>query len=116
MPQATLIVPIAASIMTRRRSIDPDVSLNLVIRNLRFFGYLLVRHFLFELLHVPMQVFDTCKVYRICLNPKKCKFMVCQGKILGHIVSSNGISTNKDKIKLIINLLNRYIITLITYI
>ena len=30
------------------------------------------------------QVFEKCRVYRICLNPDKCKFMVRQGKILGH--------------------------------
>lgn len=32
-------------------------------------------------------VFEKCRVYRIFLNPDKCKFMVRQGKILGHIVS-----------------------------
>ena len=31
-------------------------------------------------------VFEKCRVYRICLNPDKCKLMVRQGKILGHIV------------------------------
>ena len=50
------------------------------------------------------KVFDTCRVYRICLNPEKCKFMVRQGKILGHIVSANGISTDEDKIKIIVEL------------
>ena len=34
-------------------------------------------------------VFEKCQIYRICLNPEKCVFMVCQGKILGHIVSKN---------------------------
>ena len=33
---------------------------------------------------------------------KKCKFMVRQGKVLGHIVSKNGISTNLDKISVIV--------------
>ena len=32
-------------------------------------------------------VFAKCKIYRICLNPDKCVFMVRQGRILGHIVS-----------------------------
>ena len=50
------------------------------------------------------KVFDTCRVYRICLNPEKCKFMVRQGKILGHIVSANGISTDEDKVKVIVEL------------
>ena len=45
-----------------------------------------------------------CRVYSICLNPKKCKFKVRQGKILGHIVSKNGISTNMDKVCVIVDL------------
>ena len=49
-------------------------------------------------------VFEKCRVYRICLNPDKCKFMVRQGKILGHIVSANGISTDEEKIKVIVEL------------
>ena len=49
-------------------------------------------------------VFQKCRFYRICLNPEKCKFMVRQGKILGHIVSGNGISTDEDKIKVIVEL------------
>ena len=51
-----------------------------------------------------IKVFDQCRVYRICLNPDKCKFMVRQGRILGHIVSANGIATNQDKIKVIVEL------------
>ena len=50
------------------------------------------------------KVFEKCRVYRICLNPDKCKFMVRQGKILGHIVSANGISTDEEKIKVIVEL------------
>ena len=49
-------------------------------------------------------VFEKCRVYRICLNPDKCVFMVWQRKILGHIVSKNGISTDFDKIKIIVEL------------
>ena len=49
-------------------------------------------------------VFEKCRVYCICSNPDKCKFMVRQGKILGHIVSANGISTDEEKIKVIVDL------------
>ena len=38
------------------------------------------------------------------MNPDKCVFMVWQGKILGHIVSKNGISMDFDKIKIIVEL------------
>lgn len=41
-------------------------------------------------------VFEKFQVYRI---PIKCKFMVHQGKILGHIVSQNGMSMDVEKIK-----------------
>ena len=51
-----------------------------------------------------LKVFDQCRLYRICLNPDKCKFMVRQGRILGHIVSANGIATDHDKIKVIVEL------------
>ena len=46
-------------------------------------------------------IFNKCRLYRLCLNPEKCVFMVRQGKILGHIVSKNGISTDENKIQVI---------------
>ena len=49
-------------------------------------------------------IFEKCQIYRICLNPDKCKFMVRQGKILGHIISKNGISTDEEKIAVIVTL------------
>ena len=48
--------------------------------------------------------FQKCHLYRICLNLDKCKFMVWQGKILGHIVSRNRISIDENKIKVIVEL------------
>ena len=53
--------------------------------------------------HLKM-IFKKCCVYQICLNPDKCIFMVRQGKILGHIVSKNGISIHFEKIKIIVEL------------
>ena len=50
------------------------------------------------------KIFKQCQIYQICLNPEKCKFMVCQGKILGNIVSKNGISMDLDKIRVIVDL------------
>ena len=49
-------------------------------------------------------IFEKCRTYQICLNPDKCVFMVRQGKILGHIVSKNGISNDQDKIQVILQL------------
>ena len=50
------------------------------------------------------KIFEKCQVYTICLNLDKCKFMVRQGKILCHIVSKNGISTDMDKVKVVVEL------------
>ena len=50
------------------------------------------------------KIFEKCQVYSICLNLEKCKFMVRQGKVLGHIVSKKGISTDMDKVKVIVEL------------
>ena len=47
---------------------------------------------------------EKCRLYIICLNQEKCVFMVRQGKILGHIVSANGIATDQYKIKVILEL------------
>jgi hypothetical protein len=37
------------------------------------------------------QVFHKCRKFGISLNPKKCHFIVEEGKILGHIISKEGI-------------------------
>ena len=39
--------------------------------------------------------------YNLRLNPKKCIFDVTSGKLLGHLVSQNGIEIDPDKIKAI---------------
>lgn len=38
------------------------------------------------------------------LNPEKCVFVVKEGKRLGYMISSEGISANPDKTKAIINM------------
>ena len=48
------------------------------------------------------KIFEKCRLYRLSLNPEKCVFMVRQGKIMGHIVSKNGISTDEAKISAIV--------------
>ena len=51
-----------------------------------------------------IKVFEKCQTFCIYLNPKKCVFMVRQGRILGHIVSKKDISTDLDKINTIVDL------------
>jgi hypothetical protein len=37
-------------------------------------------------IHHLSKFFDKCRLYGVSLNPKRCLFIVTQGKILGHIV------------------------------
>lgn len=44
-------------------------------------------------------IFEHCKRYGISLNPKKSLFALDQGKLLGFIVSKDGIYIDPDRIK-----------------
>jgi hypothetical protein len=50
------------------------------------------------------KVLSRCEEKNLMLNWEKCHFMVTNGIVLGHIVSSKGIEVDKSKIKLIANL------------
>eukprot|EP00253_Pinus_taeda_P022023 PITA_22023 len=50
-------------------------------------------------LHDLNQMFQRCKRYGISLNPKKSFFALDQGKLLGFIVSRDGIYIDPDRIK-----------------
>ncbi|XP_058189447.1 uncharacterized protein LOC131307046 [Rhododendron vialii] len=50
------------------------------------------------------KVLQRCEEKQLVLNWEKCHFMVTQGIVLGHIVSSKGIEVDKAKIDLIANL------------
>ncbi|XP_058211593.1 uncharacterized protein LOC131323767 [Rhododendron vialii] len=50
------------------------------------------------------KVLQQCEEKQLVLNWEKCHFMVTQGIVLGHIVSSKGIEVDKAKIDLIANL------------
>jgi hypothetical protein len=45
--------------------------------------------------------FDRLRSTRMKLNPNKCVFGVCAGKLLGFLVSHRGIEANPEKIKVI---------------
>lgn len=47
-------------------------------------------------LHDLKQIFECCKRYGISLNPKKSFFSLDQGKLLGFIVSKDGIYIHLD--------------------
>jgi hypothetical protein len=50
------------------------------------------------------KVLNRCEEKNLVLNWEKCHFMVTDGIVLGHIVSSKGIEVDKSKIDLIANL------------
>ncbi|RDX94420.1 Retrovirus-related Pol polyprotein from transposon 17.6, partial [Mucuna pruriens] len=52
------------------------------------------------------QVLTRCMETNLMLNFKKCHFMVTEGIVLGHLISSRGIEVNKDKVDIIISLPN----------
>ncbi|XP_059078069.1 uncharacterized protein LOC131876643 [Cryptomeria japonica] len=47
---------------------------------------------------------ERCRRAWLALNPKKCRFMLPQGRLLGHIVCKEGLKTNPDKIKVIVEM------------
>eukprot|EP00253_Pinus_taeda_P034066 PITA_34066 len=49
-------------------------------------------------------VFERCRFYKIWLNPNKCVFIVTFGRLLGFIVSTEGIQVDPFKIEVIIQL------------
>jgi hypothetical protein len=47
------------------------------------------------------QTFEKCRRYGISLNPKKSHFSMKEGKLLGHIVSPEGIKIDLERVKAI---------------
>jgi len=45
--------------------------------------------------------FEKCRRYDISLNPKKSHFAMEEGKLLGHIVSPEGIKIDPERVKAI---------------
>ena len=52
-------------------------------------------------LHDLKQIFERCRRFGIYINPKKSIFAISEGKLLGFIVSKNGICIDHDRIKTI---------------
>eukprot|EP00253_Pinus_taeda_P013363 PITA_13363 len=50
------------------------------------------------------QVFTTCRKYGISLNPKKSLFGLEEGKLLGHIISKDGIRIDPERIQAILQM------------
>ena len=47
------------------------------------------------------KVLQRCQEKDLILNWEKCHFMVCEGIVLGHLVSERGIEVDKAKIEVI---------------
>ena len=50
------------------------------------------------------QVFLRCREFGVSLNPFKCVFATSQGKLLGHIVSEDGLTIDPERTKAILAL------------
>jgi hypothetical protein len=54
-----------------------------------------------DLLDDLEETFDNLRKLKMMLNPKKCVFSVSSGKLLGYMVSSQGIDVNLKKVEAI---------------
>ena len=52
----------------------------------------------------PSRILDRCIQSNLDLNYEKCHFMVTEGTVLGHVVSSRGNKTDRAKINVIASL------------
>ena len=50
------------------------------------------------------QTFLKCRKFGLSLNPKKSHFAVQEGKLLGHLVSADGIRIDPERVKAILNI------------
>jgi hypothetical protein len=57
-----------------------------------------------DLLNDLKETFDNLRKSKMMLNPKKCVFGMSLGKLLGYMVSSQGINANSKKVEAIKNL------------
>jgi len=54
-----------------------------------------------ENLHHLRVIFHKCRKFRISLNPKKSLFSIEEGKLLGHIISKDGIKIDPSWVEAI---------------
>ena len=47
------------------------------------------------------KVFQKCRRFGLSLNPKKSLFAMQEGKLLGHIVSAEGVKIDPDRVEAI---------------
>jgi hypothetical protein len=57
-----------------------------------------------DLLDDLKETFDNLRKFKMMLNPKTCVFGISSGKLLGYMVSSQGIDVNPKKVEAIENL------------
>jgi hypothetical protein len=57
-----------------------------------------------EHLNQLKQTFEKCRRFGLSLNPKKSHFVMREGKLLGHIVSRDGIRIDPKRIEAIDNI------------
>ena len=50
------------------------------------------------------QTFQKCRKFGLSLNPKKSHFAVQEGRLLGHLVSADGIRIDPERVQAILNI------------
>lgn len=85
---------------TFQRAMDHAFS-GLIVKFMENYQYDLIVHSKTRVDHIHhlRKFFDRCILYGVSLNPKKCLFVVTQGKLLGHIVCKEGIYIDPERVK-----------------
>jgi hypothetical protein len=60
-----------------------------------------------HLVHLK-QTFEKCRKFGLSLNPKKSHFSMREGKLLGHIVSQNGIKIDLKRVSIFLGIEKRF--------
>lgn len=50
------------------------------------------------------QIFECCREFGVSLNPKKCVFVMHEGKLLGYIISKQGVTVDPERVASILEL------------
>ena len=73
---------------------EKDIFLGFYLDELTVFSYSHDEH-----LHHLRIFFERCRKFRISLNPKKSLFSMDEGKLLGHIISKDGIQIDPSHVQ-----------------
>ena len=96
-------------LMNARATFQREMDIAFVEENDRFVGIYLDDITIYsdlDLQHIEhlKKVLLKCKKFGISLNPKKSHFAMLEGKLLGHIISKDGIKIDPSRVEAIHNI------------